>query len=69
MATTVTLQTLEKEVSRLDPVELAQFRRWFAEFDSDAWDAQIESDAAAGKLNKFAEEALAEYHAGKAREI
>ena len=33
----------------------------FAEFDAAAWDAQIEADAAAGKLDAFAAEALAEY--------
>ena len=37
-------------------------------FDADAWDAQIEFDAA-GKLDALAEEALAEYKAGKAKEI
>ena len=64
-----TLETAESIVSRLTPAELARFRLWFAEFDGDAWDAQIESDAAAGKLDALAEEALAEYNAGKATEI
>jgi hypothetical protein len=64
-----TLEHAEKIVAQLSPEELAQFRQWFAEFDGDAWDAQIEADAAAGKLDALAEEALAEYHAGKATEI
>ena len=64
-----TVETIEQEIKKLSPQELAEFRRWFAEFDSDAWDAQIERDAAAGKLDALAEEALAEYAAGKAREI
>ena len=59
-----TLETAEEIVARLSPAELAKFRQWFAEFDGAAWDAQIEADAAAGKLD-----ALAEYHAGKATEI
>ncbi len=66
---TSTLQTAEAAVARLSNDELAQFRRWFAEFDGAAWDAQIEADAKAGKLDALAEEALAEYHAGKATEI
>jgi hypothetical protein len=41
-----------------------EFRRWFAQFDGEAWDKQIESDAAAGRLDRLADEALAEYHAG-----
>jgi hypothetical protein len=34
-----------------------------------AWDAQIEADANAGKLDALAAEALAEYHNGTAREL
>ena len=64
-----TLETAEKVVAELSPTELAQFRRWFAVFDGDSWDAQIEVDAAAGKLDALAEEALAEYRAGKSVEI
>jgi hypothetical protein len=64
-----TLESLEHAVNRLTPAELAQFRQWFAQFDGDAWDAQIEADASAGKLDSLAAEALAEYHAGQAHEI
>jgi hypothetical protein len=46
-----TLETAEKIVAQLSPAELARFRQWFAEFDGDVWDAQIEADAAAGKLD------------------
>jgi len=66
-AAMTTLQTLETAVAPLDRAELAQFRQWFGTFNSDAWDAQIEADA--GRLDAFAAEALAEYHAGHAREI
>jgi hypothetical protein len=64
-----TLKTAENAVAQLSPAELAQFRQWFAEFDGEIWDDQIESDAAAGKLDALAAEALAEYHASKATEI
>jgi hypothetical protein len=64
-----TVERLEVEVAKLKPAELAEFRRWFAEFDGAIWDAQIEADAAAGKLDALAAEALAEYQAGKAQEI
>jgi hypothetical protein len=64
-----TLEHAEKIVAQLSPEELALFRKWFAEFDGAVWDAQIETDAAAGKLDALAQEALAEYHAGKATEI
>ena len=63
------VEAVEKEIERFTPTELAKFRRWYANFDADAWDEQIEADAASGKLDALAEEALAEYEAGKAREI
>ncbi|MCE2969682.1 MAG: hypothetical protein LW847_05570 [Burkholderiales bacterium] len=63
------VQSIEKAVARLAPDELAQFRRWFAQFDAAAWDAQIEADAAAGRLDALAEEAHADYCAGGVREV
>jgi hypothetical protein len=63
------IESIERAVESLPPAELAEFRRWFAEFDAVAWDAQIEADVAAGKLDSFAAEALAEHRAGKAREV
>ena len=52
------VEALEKRVSALSPEELAEFRRWFAEFDAAAWDRQIERDAKAGKLDALADEAV-----------
>jgi hypothetical protein len=63
------IETIEHAVEQLSPEELTEFRRWFIAFDAAAWDAQMEADAAAGKFDALAEEALAEYRAGKAREI
>ncbi len=56
-----TRQAIEQAVQQLPASELAEFRRWFSEFDESVWDHQIESDAAAGKLDALAAEALAEY--------
>jgi hypothetical protein len=64
-----TVRSIEQAVENLPPDELAEFRRWFAEFDAANWDAQIEADAAAGKLDALAGEALAEYRSGGAREV
>lgn len=63
------LETAEQMVEKMSADDLAHFRQWFAEFDGKMWDEQIEADAQAGKLDALAEEALAEYHAGKATEI
>jgi len=66
---TSTLETVERAIAQLSSEELAQFRKWFAEYDGDIWDAQIEADAKAGKLDALAQEALMEYQAGKVTEI
>jgi hypothetical protein len=63
------LETAEKAVAQLSASDLAEFRKWFAEYDGDQWDAQIEADARAGKLDALAQEALAEYYAGQSTEI
>ena len=63
------VKSIEKAVESLPPSELAEFRRWFADFDANAWDEQIEQDAAAGKLDALAAEALADYRAGSVREL
>jgi len=47
------VQKIEQAIKHLSEQQLAEFRRWFAEFDADAWDKQIEADAAAGKLDAF----------------
>jgi hypothetical protein len=62
------IKAIEKAVAALPADKLAEFRRWFAEFDGVAWDRQIEQDAASGKLDDLAAEALADYRSGSRRE-
>lgn len=63
------VEKIEAEVKALSAEELAVFRDWYTAYDAEMWDKQIEADAAAGKLDKLAAQALAGYRAGKAREI
>ena len=64
-----TAKDLEKAVEQLAPRELARFRAWFAAFDAEQFDAAIERDARAGKLDALAEEALAAHRTGRSREL
>jgi hypothetical protein len=64
-----TVQEVEKAVSKLSPQELARFRAWFEQFDAEVWDKQFENDAKSGKLDIIADKAIAEYKAGKAKEL
>jgi hypothetical protein len=63
------VEQLEQRIENLPPREFAKLRSWFEEFDARVWDAQIEADAKAGKLDGLIAEALADYKAGKAREL
>jgi hypothetical protein len=54
-----TTEDIEKAVEKLSVQELARFRAWFEEFDAQRFDAAIERDAQAGKLDRLADEALA----------
>ena len=63
------LERISRDIEALGPDELARFRSWFAEFDAAAWDAQIEADALAGKLDELAEKALADHRAGRTRPL
>lgn len=63
------IEAVEREIERFSVEELAAFRSWFAEFDALNWDIQFERDATAGKLDKFADEALAALREGKCRDL
>jgi hypothetical protein len=65
----MTIEELEKAVEKLPPDKLARFRAWFEQFDAARFDDKIERDAAAGKLDRFADEALAEHRKGRTREL
>lgn len=58
------IKALEAAVTALPPEDLAEFRRWFTEFDSARWEREIEQDVAAGKLDAFLSEAQADFLAG-----
>jgi hypothetical protein len=51
------------------PSELARLRAWFDAFDTGHFDATIEQDIGSGKLDRLAEEAVADHHAKRSREI
>ena len=65
----MTIEDLENAVAKLAPDQLAKFRDWFDAFDVARFDQKIERDATAGKLDGLAEQALADFHQGRAREL
>jgi hypothetical protein len=63
------LEDIEIAVAGLAPDELALFREWFEAFDGARLDEKIERDAASGKLDRLADQALADFRNGRAREL
>ena len=49
---------IEAAVRELSPSDLSNFRKWFQDFDAEAWDHQLEQDIQAGKLDALAQEAV-----------
>lgn len=63
------IKSLEAAVQALPPSALAEFRCWFADFDSNAWDRQLEADATAGKLDALLAEAVDDYKSHPHRQL
>ena len=65
----MTVKEIEKAIEKLSDDDLSDLRDWFYKFDNEVWDRQFESDVKAGKLDKLAEKAISDYHAGKCKEL
>ena len=63
------VKEIEEAVRKLGPAELAAFRAWFAEFDAELWDRQLEMDVAEGRLDHLAEEALRDLREGRCTDL
>jgi len=64
-----TLEDIEKALTELPADQLAEFRAWFEAFEAARFDERIDRDAKAGRLDRLAEQALADFRAGRAREL
>lgn len=69
LVTMTTLEDIEKAVAELPHEQLVRFRAWFEQFEAARFDERIERDAKAGRLDQLAEQALADFRAGRAREL
>jgi hypothetical protein len=64
-----TVEAITAAIAELPPDQVAQIREWLNERDEAEWDAQIERDERAGRLDALADRALAEYRAGRTRPL
>ena len=63
------LEKIQTEISALPEADVAKLRDWLNEVAEQEWDAQIERDAAAGKLDNLMAAALANHNAGRRRPL
>jgi hypothetical protein len=59
-----TVQDIKRSIEQLPEDDFWKLSEWLIQRHADQWDQQIEEDIRAGKLNKFAEEALREHRIG-----
>jgi hypothetical protein len=59
------VEDIEDQVKSLNLEELKAFREWFASFDEEVWDAQIEADMRSGKLRSLVDRALRDHKMGQ----
>jgi hypothetical protein len=51
----MSVQQIEEAVRSLTDEELAEFRRWFEEYDAAVWDREFVEDVRTGKLDAVAD--------------
>ena len=59
------IEEIESAIARLPPSELAELAKWFEEFQARAWDARLEHDVKAGRLDALIDEAEQEFERGQ----
>jgi hypothetical protein len=59
------VKEIESAIARLPPVELAELAKWFEEFQARAWDAQLERDVKAERLDELIEQAERDFEQGQ----
>jgi len=65
----MTIAEIQTEITRLSQPERRELADWLAEIEADAWDAQIEEDIKAGRLDHLIAQAEADITAGKTKPL
>jgi hypothetical protein len=63
------IEQIESAILNLPPEEFRRLADWLSDLDQRRWDEQFERDVAAGRLEDLAAEAIADYEAGRTREL
>lgn len=64
-----TVAEIENALQLLPVDDARKVADWLQHYLDKKWDRQIDADIAAGKLDKFADEALEDYRAGRVKPL
>lgn len=59
------VQDIERAILQLPKPDLRALRRWFEALEAEVWDQEFEEDVHAGRLDRFAQQALDDLSAGR----
>ncbi len=63
------VEHIEQQIRELSAGEFSELRDWVLEQDWNTWDAQIETDARSGKLDKLIADGQTDYTTGRTRPL
>ncbi len=64
-----TVAEIESAIRQLSPGETRAVAAWLQNYLDDLWDQKMDQDINAGRLDKFAEQALEHYRAGRVKPL
>ena len=64
-----TVEQIESAILSLPAADFRRLAEWLLEMDRRRWDSELEEEVAAGRLETQAVEAIADYQAGRTREV
>jgi hypothetical protein len=65
----MTVEDLETAVAQLSPEQFARFSVWFAEYQAELWDRQLEADQRSGRLTKVLDRVRDDIAAGRSKPL
>jgi hypothetical protein len=63
------IKEIEYAIAQLPPSELAELAMWFEEFQAKVWDAQLEQDVKAGRLDALIKQAEEDFAQGTCKPL
>jgi hypothetical protein len=64
-----TMEQIESAILGLPAADFRRLTEWLMDLDQRRWDEELDEDIAAGRLDALASEAMADYEAGRTKEI